>query len=149
MFDIDVSYAVACLTRFSVFSEELDVESDDSGMHEDTEDMSKWVDQSILMRASFKMSPTDTFFVKDHVMEGVPKTHRCKETVCLAWKAGDIEALDLCVPTNQVMRTWQVDVNDAIRRKPWGPALCTMGQRSLPFSFFHKRVYDPLDLRQR
>ena len=102
------------------------------------------MDESYGIRTRFNVASDDNAWIDDadNNLEGLPRTHRNKESVCIGYHKcaymSNMEGLRL----QDLLKDWHVDANESIGRDCAGTELGNMVQKALPYSFEHKRVYD-------
>ena len=84
-------------------------------------------------------------FVGDGVFEGLTRTHRCVETICLGAGACELKANKESLDPAELLKEWYADANEGIARGPWGKELGNMGTKAQPFTYLYKRVFDTED----
>jgi hypothetical protein len=87
--------------------------------------------------------PSDaTPWTREHDLGGVPQAARYADLIQVAFWAYAI-----CHPEHKkgdVVR-WVVDISQDVSRKPFGPRVQTIGQRSMPYFFALDRVLTAQD----
>jgi hypothetical protein len=109
--------------------------------------VSKWKLQATQKRDNMKISRTDTIWIADHTLEGVPENNRCHEHLQIAVWTCQQEARKRGTKFEDLLDLWMCDPDKSINKNPHGEVLDTLGQRGYPFMFRHDRVMTAKDKR--
>ena len=109
----------------------------------------KWYEQSLNAKVLLGVLPDEEPRFHDCVLEGVPKTPRCRTTVAISWFWARKQARDNGVSINAILKDHHCDANASIDRNMKqfpSKVSANLGQKCHLYSHFHDRVYDFEDL---
>jgi hypothetical protein len=105
----------------------------------------QWNKQAAQARTGLKVGPNQIIWVDDHVLESVPRTQRCFETVQISQFWAKNYAFENGLTLSDVIKDHHCDpglCNSRNLQQFESKIVGNLGQKTYQYSHFHDRVYD-------